>query len=246
MHRSGTSALAGTLAELGVDFGDASRSNRFQPKGNVENAKLTRLHERILRRCGGAWWDPPDCAAIQVQTRQRTRLIEILGRYEGEVIGVKDPRLLLLLAELWEGLPLARIGTLRNPAAVIRSLQARARALGEPQELKDAAVCERLWCRYNRLLLEEHERELFPLLDFDRPADFAEGARDALRSYGLAADSATRFFEPALMTSPGDAWREEMSAETLALYDELASRSVGSTAEGTSSIGARRSSARPS
>lgn len=223
MHRSGTSALAGTLAEQGVDFGDVSRSNRFQPKGNHESRKLMRLHDRILRRCGGTWWDPPGQGAIDIRPRMRERLATILGEYESRVVGVKDPRMLVLM-ELWRDLPLARIGTLRNPVDVTRSLQARARELGEPAELADERRCERLWRHYNSLLLAEHDREPFPLLNFDEAASFGPGAVAALRSYGIAADREVTFFDPGLTANREDDWRADMEPETLALYDALAER----------------------
>src|SRR5918992_1057883 len=53
MHRSGTSAIAGMLADHGVELGPVSEQNRFNPRGNREIRELNRLHDRILERSGG-------------------------------------------------------------------------------------------------------------------------------------------------------------------------------------------------
>ena len=57
MHRSGTSAVAGMLAEQGVEFGPVRMRNRFNRRGNRELPALNRLHEE-LREVGAtqaAW-----------------------------------------------------------------------------------------------------------------------------------------------------------------------------------------------
>src|SRR3982750_2259725 len=55
MHRSGPSAVAGMLADHGVEFGPVSQRNRFNPRGNREIQELNRLHDRVLERSGGSW-----------------------------------------------------------------------------------------------------------------------------------------------------------------------------------------------
>src|SRR6266540_944941 len=76
MHRSGTSAVAGTLEEHGVELGPVSKRNRFNPRGNREIRELNRLHDRILDRSGGSWWDPP--ARIRARSGDYRRRNEVL------------------------------------------------------------------------------------------------------------------------------------------------------------------------
>src|SRR3954452_7525745 len=87
MHRSGTSAVAGMLADHGVEFGPVSERNRFNPRGNREIQELNRLHDRVLEGSGGSWWQPP--ARIRVRRRDVRRRNEILTKIHGETIGVK-------------------------------------------------------------------------------------------------------------------------------------------------------------
>ena len=49
MHRSGTSALAGSLEQHGLFLGRVSTSNPHNPKGNRESAEVRRLNEDVLR-----------------------------------------------------------------------------------------------------------------------------------------------------------------------------------------------------
>ena len=76
MHRSGTSAVAGMLADHGVELGPVSEQNRFNPRGNREIRELNRLHDRVLERSGGSWWEPP--ARIRARPSDYRRRNEIL------------------------------------------------------------------------------------------------------------------------------------------------------------------------
>jgi len=59
MHRSGTSLLAGTLQECGLDLGDVITASPANEKGNRESWALMALHEDLLRKAGGSWNQPP-------------------------------------------------------------------------------------------------------------------------------------------------------------------------------------------
>ena len=49
MHRSGTSALSGALAQMGVDFGKRLTSpSRHNPKGYLEHPEIVTLHDSLL------------------------------------------------------------------------------------------------------------------------------------------------------------------------------------------------------
>jgi hypothetical protein len=225
MHRSGTSAVAGMIEEHGVELGKVSRRTRFNARGNREIKELNKLHNAILARSGGSWWDPPD--AVRLEPDDARRRDAILSEIPGEVIGVKDPRIVLLL-ELWRDLSPRHIGVIRNPVAVRKSLERRARERGEPHPQLSPAGWEELWVIYNRALLEEHRRASFPVIDFDRHADLDAQVRAALAAHGVEAPAESRFFDRTLVGQDLDEWRSQaISSEAVDLWDELASRSAG-------------------
>jgi hypothetical protein len=224
MHRSGTSAVAGMIEEHGVELGQVSRRTRFNARGNREIKELNKLHNAILARSGGSWWDPPP--GLRMRRGDPRRRDAILGAIPGETIGVKDPRMLLLL-ELWRDLDPKPIGVIRNPVAVRKSLERRARERGEPHPQLSAAGWEQLWVTYNRALLEELERSSFPVIDFDRHADLDAQVRAALAFHGLESRAESRFFDRELVGQRLGEWRSQViSSEALDLWDELARRSL--------------------
>ena len=220
MHRSGTSAIAGMLQEHGVDLGPVSERNRFNPRGNREIKELNTLHDRILERSGGSWWDPPPSAVLRASDfRFRNRILRAI---RGETIGVKDPRMLLVL-DLWRDLDLRPIGVIRNPVAVRESLERRAHNRRRRHPQLPGAAWERLWIVYNRALLAEHERKAFPVIDFDRHEDLHLRVRAALERHDLAAAGGSGFFEPELTRGQDGDWRPRAaSREAVELWDALA------------------------
>ena len=220
MHRSGTSATAGMLADHGVELGPVSEQNRFNPRGNREIRELNRLHDRVLERSGGSWWEPP--ARIRARSSDYRRRNEILASIPGKTIGVKDPRMLLVL-ELWRDLDLRPIGVIRNPVAVRESLERRAHERPRRHPQLSATGWEELWLIYNRALLTEHRQHPFPLIDFDRHHDLDSQVRAALAFHGLEASAESGFFERELVDQPAGDWRSQVgSTEALKLWDTLA------------------------
>jgi hypothetical protein len=190
MHRSGTSWLAGSLQERGLELGDVSLSNRHNARGNRENRTLMRLHEGVLTDSGGSWRAPP--AELRWSAERRAALREFLADMNSRhgFWGAKDPRSLLLLQAWREEAPqgLMLIGIFRHPAAVHRSLAARDGSV----TVEESA---RLWTHYNQRLLDEYERAPFPLLRFDVAESEREAALDAVcRTLGLAAAAGERAF----------------------------------------------------
>lgn len=151
MHRGGTSAVAGMLHRLGVDFGPRLMpANADNPAGYYEHNDVVNLHDRFLGRLGAAWDDPfppefdpgvwPDLAPAPGLPTYRQELLAILQRdFAGQgndrpaaapVWGLKDPRLCLLLpwwAPQWASLDSEPrfIIVLRSPDAVAASLGRR-------------------------------------------------------------------------------------------------------------------------
>jgi hypothetical protein len=221
MHRSGTSAVAGMLADHGVEFGAIRERNRFNPRGNREIPELNELHEAILERGGGSWWRPP--AEIRVRPGDLRRRNRVLAAIPGEAIAVKDPRM-LVCPELWSDLELKPIGVIRNPVAVSRSLAHRARERPHKHPQLSAREWEDVWVVYNRALLAEHRRRPFPLVDFDRPDELDRRVVAALEFWGLEPAESSGFFDPDLVRPDAEAeWASEVeSPEALELWRTLA------------------------
>jgi hypothetical protein len=222
MHRSGTSAVAGMLADHGVEFGPVRMQNRFNPRGNRELPELNQLHEELLERSGGSWWDPPE--SVTVEAGDIGRRDEILATVGGEVKGVKDPRM-LVCPELWGDLELQRIGVIRNPVSVRRSLERRAAERPKRHPKFSARQWEDLWARYNRELLDEHRRSPFPVIDFDRDEEVHRQVAAALAVWGIPAEGDAAVFDRSLIQQASSAdWRHEVeSAQALELWEALSS-----------------------
>ena len=226
MHRSGTSAVAGMLADHGLELGRVRERNRFNPRGNREIPELNELHEAILERSGGAWWRPP--AEVDVRPGDLRRRNRILGAIEGGAIAVKDPRM-LVCPGLWRDLELTPIGVIRNPVAVRNSLARRASERPEKHPQLSAREWEEVWVAYNRALLDWNQRHPFPLIDFDRPAEVEARLRAAIEAWGLDTAATSEFFEPELASAGGGGdWTSEVeSPEALELWRALAAIASG-------------------
>lgn len=137
MHRSGTSALAGIIDQLGFDAGShVLVPQADNPKGFWENAKVVDAHDAILRSLGSSWDDPVtlnfgqygEAVKQQYSDSLKKLLIEEFG--EADKPYIKDPRLCQFI-ELW--LPLLNelewqpkcLIIVRNPFEVAESLRKR-------------------------------------------------------------------------------------------------------------------------
>lgn len=137
MHRSGTSALAGTCRLLGADLGDhMMAAGNDNVMGFWEHGDIVRIHDELLERLGFSWDDvralPEKWWTYEVIRPQREALLEVLNRdFSDSTLGcVKDPRLCRLLP-LWKDMlqelgwkPCYLIAT-RDPAEIYVSLKER-------------------------------------------------------------------------------------------------------------------------
>jgi len=217
MHRSGTSALAGSLEQHGLFLGTVSTQNPHNPKGNRESSELRRLNEDVLRASGGAWSAPPPEVRWRPEHRERAR--RALAKHAGRPVwGFKDPRTLLTL-EGWLALvpDLELVGVFRHPLRVARSLERR-----DGMD-RDAAVA--LWTDYNRRLLDCLERRSFPLVCFDDDATELErklaAVASALKLGEVGEDEP--FFAAELRE---DGTTEAAPAGAQRLYEELRARAL--------------------
>jgi hypothetical protein len=226
MHRSGTSAIAGMLADHGLEFGRVRERNRFNPRGNREIPELNELHEAVLQRSGGSWWRPP--AEVRVRAADLRRRNGILATIPGERIAVKDPRM-LVCEELWGDLPLKPIGVIRNPVAVRNSLAHRAGERPHKHPRLSAGEWEDVWITYNRALLAEHRRRPFPLVDFDRADELEDRVAEALEFWGLERGGSSGFLDRGLAPPVAEAdWVSHLERqEALELWRTLAAIAAG-------------------
>ena len=152
MHRSGTSALTGTLIRLGLGAPHTLLApTRTNERGYYESRPLMLFNDRMLRAAGSHWadWGPIDPAWFG-SDEARAACHELVGLIEKEFGGaalfaVKDPRMCRLMP-LWRaalaelGVDIRVIQTLRDPAEVAASLARRNRF--------GPAYSSLLWMRY--------------------------------------------------------------------------------------------------
>lgn len=130
--RSGTSAVAGSLAAAGIHFGDdLLTGGSDNPKGHFESKRVIKLHERILKamgkswhKVGGNWPDDPEWALGEV--------VAFIHSLPDTICAVKDPRASIFV-HLWEtaceaeGVRLCVLDVQRRMKDTIASLVARER-----------------------------------------------------------------------------------------------------------------------
>lgn len=135
-HRSGTSATAGCLHQLGVHLG-----NRLMPatyankKGHFEDLRVVGVHDRLLEALGARWDFPaiPTDWLEQDATRMAEQSLRGILRgfmAEADLFAIKDPRAALFVP-MWHrlglglGCRLVILSPQRKEPAVINSLRAR-------------------------------------------------------------------------------------------------------------------------
>ncbi|MBD3843552.1 MAG: sulfotransferase domain-containing protein, partial [Campylobacterales bacterium] len=136
MHRSGTSALGGTLDLMGLEFGsDLMAANEDNPKGYFENNFVYKLNEKILKESSSAWDDYRFDASMidktkkELYKKEAKEIIENEFRYATN-FAIKDPRICLLFP-FWEevcrelDIAVKIIIPYRNPIEVAASLKKR-------------------------------------------------------------------------------------------------------------------------
>ena len=147
MHRSGTSLVAGTLRQLGIDLGP---DEEFLPpdsnneSGYFELKELVYLNNDILAHYGGSWDDVPELPPGWEKSDELAQIREharaLLGRRfaASSQWGWKDPRTCITLP-FWQRLVsrLRYVICVRNPVDVARSLRLRE---GEERGLEERAL----------------------------------------------------------------------------------------------------------
>lgn len=217
MHRSGTSWLAGSLQEKGLELGEVSTREQHNVKGNRESAVLMAIHDGVLADNDGSWKKP--AWPNRWSAERKAELARFIAGMNADYAawGFKDPRALLVLDEWLHQVPgLVRVGIYRHPAAVHASLAARSDRFDPKRSFA-------LWETYNARLVEELRRSPFPLLRFDVPQDeLLRGLDRVARDLALPhADVPSTFFEQGLVHNGA---APEIPKSCRALWDELEAR----------------------
>ena len=137
MHRSGTSAMAGALAELGLalpDETDLITAGPANERGYWELRRFVTFNDGVLKYLNGNWFMPPspepgweltrDPAMVDLRSDARDF---ILREFRERHMVLKDPRLCITLPfwrQVFDHQPVAVL-VLRDPLDVARSLRAR-------------------------------------------------------------------------------------------------------------------------
>jgi hypothetical protein len=137
MHRSGTSALAGALARLGVALGDRLLDGgEDNPDGYYEHREIVAVHDDLASQRGRTWDDPRPAAPDLHDDASRGALAatvrELVARdFAGSPVwALKDPRLCRFLPP-WldvlaaDGIDARCLLVLRAPHEVAASLARR-------------------------------------------------------------------------------------------------------------------------
>ncbi len=165
MHRSGTSALTGTLSHFGVALGAnlLVANEDVNARGFFELSDVVEVHDELLDALGSSWSNPSPLPEkwwrMDAVAEHRDRLIHVLEKsFANEAVwAVKDPRLCRLLP-LWldlfaaaDALP-SFVIVYRHPLEVVASLKQRDGVNDE-----HAMV---LWVEH--MLAAEHATRAFP------------------------------------------------------------------------------------
>ncbi|MDH3299819.1 MAG: hypothetical protein OES24_04860 [Acidimicrobiia bacterium] len=194
-HRSGTSALAGWLAECGLWLGDVIEVGPDNPAGYHENRAVLSAHIDLLASMQRDWQCPPEWFdAFLFDLEPLRSAVKSLAGCGDRLWGIKDPRMLYLLPAWCHVVPaMTFVGTFRHPSAIADSLVRRngfdrrfALDLAERQIERLHA----LWLRYR-----------FPLIEFGLDNDsFAPRVRAVAEMLGLNPATASGSpFDPGLI-----------------------------------------------
>lgn len=215
MHRSGTSALTGTLEKAGLQLGTVIEKASDNLKGNRESRAIMLLHDDILHRNGGSWDRPPSHLNWSpIHHAFRDTIIET-HRHDS-IWGFKDPRTVLMAGPWRAALPSATlVGIFRHPFAVAQSLFNRS---AMPYEKSLA-----LWTHYNRNLIW-HQNELgpIPFLEFSQDGkEFLSQVERLVTTLGLSTDGLD-FYDTSLKQSDYPNLEHIPESRTaLQLYEKL-------------------------
>jgi hypothetical protein len=135
MHRGGTSALAGTLQNMGIYMGEnLMKGGKENPKGFFELIEFKELNKEILNYFNTSWDDieiskkVKKSVPIDIRRKMRKIIKDNFDKYN--IFALKDPRMCFLLP-IWEevlkniDIETEAIVIVRDPSEVFFSLKKR-------------------------------------------------------------------------------------------------------------------------
>ncbi len=133
MHRSGTSALTGTLELLDIDLGnDLMTADEGNEKGYFENNSFYRVNEDLLSQINSSWEDVffNEDKLNHIEDTDELKKVLIKEFKEKNIFAIKDPRLAFLFPVYAKALKELNIDIkiiipYRNPVEVAASLTKR-------------------------------------------------------------------------------------------------------------------------
>jgi hypothetical protein len=171
MHRSGTSAITGTLNFLDVYLGrNLMNPGKENPKGFFENKHILELNKKLLNDVYGDW-DFPFYSQSNVFSKKHITRLEKLIKKEfigRQIFAIKDPRLVYLFPIYRKVLcnldvNIKVIIPYRNPTEVSNSLADRNQFSNEKGLLlwvhyllmseKNSRACPRVFTKFDDLIL---------------------------------------------------------------------------------------------
>lgn len=209
MHRSGTSAITGTLRLCGAWVGEQAEltgAGEENPRGFWERRDTRNICDRLLHSAGADWWNivqfEPENIPGDVLAEERTKLASVVSSLRAHGTWVlKEPRLCLLLPALRDCLRnVICVHVFRNPLEVARSLQTR-NGFGIGAGLA-------LWEAYNRSALNASSDLPRVLVSYEalalRPVETVERLLERLGEYAARdlvrpdEDCLRQFVDPSL------------------------------------------------
>lgn len=171
MHRSGTSVITQICQYMGAYLGkekELMEATQYNLSGFFENKEITYIDDEILRICGQEWYslEPLMIDFNNPEITERMEYLEsILSKmFEmSDMIGVKDPRMALLLP-FWEKIfnkladEVIYVWEFRNPLEVAESLKRR-----DGFTKKHSLL---LWMNYNLSILNFLKEKKYLLINY--------------------------------------------------------------------------------
>lgn len=196
--RSGTSCLAGMLADQGIDDCNSSKKHRrgLTPKGSYENMKLSRFHHNSFK-----WFYPEK--QLPWVPKQKDTARKIIEPYRNKYpVFIKDPKMLINLDNWLELIDPVILGTFRHPDLVVDSMMRRKKSNPNypyaTKNKKNKTLTTEwgyaIWEYYNLQLLHYHSIFKFPIINFDSKT-YVDDVRIALNQIGVEVVSDFTMFE---------------------------------------------------
>jgi hypothetical protein len=228
MHRSGTSFLARALNMHGVYLGNRQnlishdvKNTIENPKGHWENRDFLEMSKKILQENNGAWDMIPVKISVSDELKKKyQKKIEELMKNSPICAGTKDPRLLLILKEIKDVMPVHTIvaGIFRDPLKVAESLKNRNNFSYEKSI--------QLWTAYNKRLLQVLEDYGGYLFNFDsQKTELINEINSFVKKTGLIENELSNLYDEELFRSDKTFKKIKLPEETEIVYQKLLDRS---------------------